>query len=77
MGTGIGTRRRDPAERALRMEAGEVVCPRQGLVDIEECWICPNYRGLREGRTESLICGLSEETLASETWAIDRAGTVS
>jgi hypothetical protein len=63
---------RDPAERALRVEVGHVVCPRRGLVDIQECWSCPEYRGLSDGRVESLMCGLTGETLASMLWAVDR-----
>lgn len=64
-------RRLDPAEQALRVEAGQVVCPRRGVVDIEACWICPDYRGLTDGRWESVVCGLSEESLASAVWALD------
>ncbi len=73
MSAGAFHGRRDPTERALRVEAGEVVCPRRGLVDIEDCWICPDYRGLSDGRVESLMCGLTEETLASAYWALDRS----
>jgi hypothetical protein len=58
-------------ERALRVEAGQVVCPRRGLVDIEACWMCPDYRGLTDGRSESVVCGLTEEALASAVWALD------
>jgi hypothetical protein len=75
MGVRIGPRRRDSAERALRVEAGEVVCPRQGVADIEDCWVCPSYRGLSEGRSAWVICGLSEDTLAGEAWALDQAGS--
>lgn len=64
--------RRDLSERALRVEAGQVVCPRRGIVDIEDCWICPEYRGLSDGQVESLICGVSNEWLASAIWALDR-----
>ena len=63
--------RLDPMERALRVEAGQVVCPRRGLVDIEACWMCPDYRGLTDGRSESVVCGLTEEALASAVWALD------
>jgi hypothetical protein len=63
--------RLDPAERALRVEAGQVVCPRRGVVDIEACWICPDYRGLTDGRSEYLVCSLSQESLATAVWAID------
>jgi hypothetical protein len=63
--------RREPGERALRVEAGHVACPRRGLVDIQVCWSCPDYRGLSDGRVESLMCGLADETLASAVWAVD------
>jgi hypothetical protein len=66
-------RRTSRFERALRIEAGEVVCPRRGIVDIEDCWVCPQYRGLSQGHTESMMCGLSEESLASALWALDHA----
>jgi hypothetical protein len=62
---------RGPAERALRVEAGTVVCPRRGPVDIQDCWMCPEYRGLSDGRVESLLCGVTEETLASTVWAVE------
>jgi hypothetical protein len=58
-------------ERRLRIEAGQVVCPRRGIADIEACWSCPQYRGLSEARSEYLVCGLSEESLASAVWALD------
>lgn len=58
-------------ERALRVEAGQVVCPRRGLVDIEACWTCRDYRGLTDGRSESVVCGLTDEALASAVWALD------
>jgi hypothetical protein len=63
--------RLDPAEHARRVEAGRVVCPRRGMVDIEECWICRDYRGLSEGTVESVICAVTVETLASAVWALD------
>ena len=63
--------RLDPMERALRVEAGQVVCPRRGLVDIEACWMCPDYRGLTDGPSESVICGLTEESLATAVWTLD------
>jgi len=45
-------------ERVLAVEAGQVVCPRQGVVDLEWCWTCPAYRGLTTGARESVICGM-------------------
>jgi hypothetical protein len=59
-------------ERSLRVEAGQVVCPRRGGVDIEECWACPDYRGLGTGRVETLMCGMSTNSLATALWALDR-----
>lgn len=50
-------RARPPRERVLAIEAGQVVCPRRGIVDLERCWVCPAYRGLTTGRREGLICG--------------------
>lgn len=50
-------RTRPPRERVLAVEAGQVVCPRRGIVDLESCWICPAYRGLTTGPREGLICG--------------------
>ena len=43
-------------QRVYAIEAGQVVCPNRGVVDVEECWACPAYRGLSTGRTEGLIC---------------------
>jgi len=63
--------RLNPSERALGVEAGQVACPRQGIVDIERCWVCPEYRGLSAGHVEALICGLSAESLASAVWSLD------
>ena len=41
----------------LAVEAGQVVCPRRGVVDLEACWMCPDYRGLTTGAREGVICG--------------------
>jgi len=41
----------------LAVEAGQVVCPRGGVVDLEACWMCPAYRGLTTGAREGVICG--------------------
>ena len=42
--------------RILSVEAGQVVCPRRGIVDIELCWACPAYDGWRfaDGRGRGL-----------------------
>ena len=54
---------RRPHERTLAIEAGQVVCPRRGIVDIEDCWTCSAYRGLSSGRIEGLICGADGFTM--------------
>ena len=53
----VGGQGKDRAQgRTLAIEAGQVVCHRRGIVDIEECWSCSAYRGLSSGRIEGLIC---------------------
>jgi len=48
---------RDPTPvRTLAVESGEVMCPREGPVDIERCWLCPAYDGLSAGHIEGLVC---------------------
>ena len=47
------------------------MCPRRGSVDIQECWVCREYRGMSDGHVESLICGLSDEAVESGLWALD------
>jgi hypothetical protein len=42
--------------RILSVEAGQVVCPRRGLVDIELCWTCPAYDGWRFADGEAVAC---------------------
>jgi hypothetical protein len=42
--------------RILSVEAGQVVCPRRGLVDIETCWTCPAYDGWRFADGEAVAC---------------------
>ena len=43
-------------ERTLAVEAGQVVCPLRGIVDLERCWMCPAYGGLSSGRIEGVVC---------------------
>jgi len=43
-------------QRTLAVEAGQVVCPRRGQVDLERCWVCPAYDGLSSGRIEGVVC---------------------
>lgn len=45
-------------ERVLAIEAGQAVCPRRGIVDIEICWTCPAYRGMSGGHVEGLVCAM-------------------
>ena len=61
----IGSRRNAAEHRILEVEAGQVVCPRQGIVDMERCWVCPAYDGLSAGRIEGVVCkaNLAELTL--------------
>jgi len=47
---------RIPSERTLAVEAGQVVCPRRGIVDLERCWRCPAYAGLSTGHIEGVVC---------------------
>ena len=75
----MGARPMDPertgsSERSLRVERGRVMCPRRGAVDIEQCWVCREYRGMSDGLVESLVCGLSDDAVASGQWAVDRDG---
>ena len=45
--------------RILEVDAGQVVCPRQGIVDVERCWVCPAYGGLSEGRLQGVLCTMN------------------
>jgi hypothetical protein len=58
---------RRPHERTLAVEAGQVVCPRRGVVDIEDCWVCPAYGGLSSSHIEGLICRAERWT---ERWTM-------
>jgi hypothetical protein len=51
-----GTARRPRNERVLAVEAGQVICPRRGFVDIETCWRCPSYKGLSTEQFEGVVC---------------------
>lgn len=69
-------RPRQTRERVLAIEAGQVVCPRRGIVDLESCWICPAYRGLTTGHTEGLICGTEPVFLPmAARWPAAQLGT--
>ena len=43
-------------ERTLIVEAGQVMCPRAGIVDVERCWVCPFYDGFSAGSVEGVVC---------------------
>jgi hypothetical protein len=49
-------RSRAQDERILAVEAGQVACPRRGVLDLEYCFTCPAYRGFRDGHVEGLVC---------------------
>lgn len=49
-------RRQNPEEHVLPVEAGQIVCPRRGIVDVESCFLCSRFRGFQEGITEGLVC---------------------
>jgi hypothetical protein len=57
-------------ERILAIEAGQVVCPRRGIVDIERCWACPAYRGGAPGIADGLVCATEPITLDPRTGLI-------
>ena len=48
----------------LAVEAGQVVCPRRGVVDLESCWMCPAYGGLTAAASEGVICGMEPAFLS-------------
>lgn len=52
------TRRRPhrPTGHVLEVEAGQVMCPRRGPIDLEQCFACSAYRGFQEGPIERLVC---------------------
>ena len=50
------TVRRPRNERVLAVEAGQVICPRRGFVDIETCWRCTSYQGLSTEQFEGVVC---------------------
>ena len=58
-------RKERSAHLVLAVEAGQVVCPGRGVVDMERCWVCPAYDGLSSSRIEGVVCkaNLAEMTL--------------
>ena len=65
-------RMRKPHERALAVEEGQVVCPRRGVIDLETCFACSQFRGFQEGITEDLVCGYELVLgIADFSWAME------
>lgn len=47
---------RSSNERVLNIEAGQVMCPRLGNIDIEDCWTCPAFGGSGGASDVELVC---------------------
>ena len=72
----ISNRLRASRERGLAVEAGQVVCPRQGVIDVESCWMCPAYGGLTTGAREGVICGTQPAFLSiAARWPVGYPGS--
>jgi hypothetical protein len=57
LGRSLWTRTTDPSSAMSRpIEGGQISCPIRGVVDIERCFMCPAFDGIREGTTERLLC---------------------
>ena len=68
-------RTRQPRERVLAVEEGQVVCPRRGIVDLELCWTCPAYQGLTTGSREGVLCGMEAAHMSiAARWPAGRMG---
>jgi hypothetical protein len=39
----------------MEIEAGRVICPRRGVLDIEHCWTCRDFGG-QATDGETLVC---------------------
>jgi hypothetical protein len=50
----VATRSRGDRRGLLAIEAGQVVCPRRGILDIEQCWTCREFGGQAGG--DILVC---------------------
>ena len=64
---------------ALHVETGEVMCPRRGPTDIEDCFLCPAFQGFQQGQDERLLCRSDRAALTSvfffvSRWAINAPG---
>ena len=40
----------------LATEAGQVVCPRRGIIDLEHCFSCSSFRGSATIDPETIVC---------------------
>ncbi len=40
----------------LATEAGQVVCPRRGVIDIEHCFACSSFRGPAADDPDTIVC---------------------
>jgi hypothetical protein len=59
-------------QQGLPVEAGQVVCPRRGVVDLELCFSCPHFGGFQEGITEDLVCNYeSVPGIPGFTWGVE------
>jgi hypothetical protein len=38
------------------VEAGQVVCPSRGVIDVETCFACGRFRGMTGARGSGLVC---------------------
>jgi hypothetical protein len=54
-GAGTALARETDRGGVLATEAGQVVCPRRGLIDIEGCWDCREFGG-QAADGETLVC---------------------
>jgi hypothetical protein len=52
--------------RTLAVEDGEIACPRQGVIDLELCWICPAHGGSTRGGVQDVICTMNEGDLRTD-----------
>jgi hypothetical protein len=40
----------------LAVEAGQVVCPRRGILDTEHCFACRDFRGALPDDPDTVVC---------------------
>jgi hypothetical protein len=46
-----------PIDRSLLIRDGNVNCPRQGFVDVEECLFCGSLLGIEGQYQARIVCG--------------------